>query len=521
MEPFQRADSVNGTGRNHANPGVDMSACRSALLGILIFAAWAPAARAAGFRYWDVADFSKAPKTLSATGLYTSISGAEKTLVPEARHFDVNSALWSDDAKKSRWVLLKPGTSIGFKERDDYWDYPDAAVFIKQFAIDTIPGDTTSRVLWETRLLINAKEADDATGEVSDHWYGFSYKWDADQKDARLVEGDFTGTPDSIRVWPMGAGPGKTSMMKKWIFPSQSQCNRCHRSETGMNGVHARTVLGFFTAQLNRPHPDSAGINQLEYLFRKQVLTGAKPATWDVAPRWASVYDNTASLDVRARSYLAANCSGCHGDRGNAVSAADQCFLNFDFHTMVPSMEVRHHYTSSFGLDDSSVAPFFYPRSDRGNNPKGQDSLMIIPALAVPGYPQKSVLLFRQLSRDTVPGDYDPSRSQMPPLATFEVNTDATDLLAHWIREMPAMPAPNPILALPGAVALEATLVRGLLRVSPGALKAGVRVTMAGVDGREVPLQRIAEGAYALPRGLPKGLYYIRVGKRSLLRYLL
>jgi hypothetical protein len=498
-----------------------MPACPSALIGILLFAAASAPSAHAAFRYWDVSDSAKAPKTLSATGLYTDITGAKKTLVPEATHFDVNSALWSDDAKKSRWVLLKPGTSIGFRVRDDYWDYPDDAVFIKQFAIDTIPGDTTSRVLWETRLMVNAKEADEATGQVSDHWYGFTYKWDANQKDARLVRGGFTGTPDSIRIWPAGTGPGKTSRMKKWIFPSDNQCNRCHRSETGPNGVHARSVLGFFTAQLNRPHPDSAGVNQLEFLFGKGVLTGTKPTTWETAPRWASVYDNTASLDLRARSYLGANCSGCHGDRGNAVSAADQCFLNFDFHTMTAPMEVRHHYTATFGLDDPSIAPYYYPTTDRGNNPKGQDSLMIIPALVVPGYPQKSVLLYRQLARDTLPGEYDPNRSQMPPLASFEVNTDATDLLTHWIREMPATAAPNPIWDIPGAVVLEATLVRGLLRVSPDAVRIRARVSMAGVDGREVPLRHIGEGAYAVPSALPKGLYYIRVGKKSLLRYLL
>src|SRR5688500_12179274 len=108
-----------------------------------------PAASSAAFNYWDAADTSKAPRTLSATGIYADIGAGR--LIAEAKPFEVNSPLWSDGSHKKRWVLLKQGQSIAFSEHDDYWGYPDSAVFIKQFAIDTVPGDTTSRRRWETR----------------------------------------------------------------------------------------------------------------------------------------------------------------------------------------------------------------------------------------------------------------------------------------------------------------------------------------------------------------------------------
>ncbi|HKP97135.1 MAG TPA: hypothetical protein VJ385_15405 [Fibrobacteria bacterium] len=499
-----------------------MPSCAKACLALVLssLSLGAPVRAAAGFRYWDVADTSKAPQLLSATGLYTSIAGKRKTLLPNAWHFEVNSALWSDDAKKSRWVLLKPGASIGFRELDDYWDYPDSTVFIKQFAIDTVPGDTATRVLWETRLLISAREVlDSAAGTTTDHWYGFSYKWNADQKDARLVHTDYNGKPDSIRIWPQGRT--RPARMKKWIFPSREQCDRCHRSESN-GSMHARSVLGFFTAQLNRPHPDSAGVNQLEYFFAKQVLKGPRPAAWTASPRWRALDDRAASLDVRARSYIASNCSGCHGNRGNLVGAAEMCNLDYDYLSMTPRMEFRHHYTRSFGLDDTSITPYFYPATDRGNNPAGLDSLPIEPALVVPGYPQKSVILFRQLARNTEPGNYDPAGNMMPPLASFEVNVAATDSIAKWIREMPAIPAPDPIRAARRGNLLPGATLRGRrLLLAPETVRSRAPVSMASMDGRQVPLRRLAEDVYAVPEGVPKGLYLIRVGARSLLRYLL
>ena len=157
--------------------------------GILFLLGLVGLASAQSFNYWDPSDTAqKPPATLSATGLYVNLN-ANKNMIAAVQAFEVNSALWSDGSHKKRWFLLKPGTSIGFKEKVDYWDYPDSAVFIKNFSIDTITGDTLSRVLWETRFLILKKRAIDpaAPAKKTDQWYGFSYKWRKDQKDADLV----------------------------------------------------------------------------------------------------------------------------------------------------------------------------------------------------------------------------------------------------------------------------------------------------------------------------------------------
>jgi hypothetical protein len=496
------------------------------------------AAAGTGFRYWDVNDTATIPKTLSAMGLYTDIAAAKKSMIANAYHFEVNSPLFSDNAHKGRWVLLKPGSgAIQYEEKNDYWGYPDSAVFIKNFAIDTVPGDTTTRLLWETRIMVNRKETvDSATGRKMDYWYGYSYKWQRDGKDARLV--DLEGADDAIKVFPNGRSqPG---VMKKWRFPSRGQCATCHRMGYA-DTVHGRSVLGFFTAQLNRPHPDVAGINQLEYFFQKGVLKGVKTPDWSAGtvPHWRGIDDNAASVDVRARSYIAANCSGCHGRRGLATSATYGSELNYDFYTMQPMMEFRHKSTSwQFGLDTVPPAgqprkaddKYFYPKTGDGNNPTGLDSLEIQPALVVPGYPEKSVILHRQLARNTTPGNYDRATDQMPPLGTFEVNVAATALIEKWIKDMPRIAAPIPA-PIPDAGIFHAYAVRSNLKgpafrdnqvILPMELAVAgpVKVTVTGIDGRTMILAQVSRTAYALPSRLRPGVYLIKVNGKRFTQYL-
>jgi hypothetical protein len=356
----------------------------------------------------------------------------------------------------------------------------------------------------------------DGKGTTMDRWYGFSYRWRQDQKDADLVN-LARGMRDSIRIWPEGTGAGKLPAMKKWSFPSIYGCAHCHHPDSTGGSLHARSVLGFFTAQLNRPDPDSAGLNQLDGLFAKGVLKGARPFAWEYAPRWRGIEDSTASLDVRARSYIAANCSGCHGARGLEVGATMGVYLDYDFHEMAPRMEFRNHPIDWYsGLD--SAAPVFYPKDDP-NNPLHLDTLRIKPALVVPGYPEKSWILFRQKARNTRPGDYDVDRNQMPPGYTFEPDGKAIALMEEWIREM--RPPAVPLRAALPAAARDVRLEERHLILAPGFAPGNVEVTLSAMDGRRVEVRRLGAGVYAIPAGLPKGLYLIRAGTRSALRSLL
>lgn len=464
---------------------------------------------AQGFRYWNPADTGKAPKLISETGLYPSLATGGK-VIASARYFEVNSALWSDGAVKKRWFILKPNQAIGFKEKGDYFDYPDSTVFVKQFSIEVVPGDSTSRILWETRFLVLRKEATDPAfpGRLEDRWYGFSYRWRADQKEADLVPD--TGMKATVNIYPKGRIQGEPPVAKKWIFPSRDECQRCHQSGR-YDTLQARSVLGFLTAQLNRPSSGNTSVNQLQEFFDKGWLKGVRPASWEKAPRWYGLdsKDPLATFEVRSRSYLAANCSGCHSENGFSFSGARG--PDFDFHGMQPRMKLEYMQASwdrNLG-DVDPVAP-------------SDDPIRGVYVIT-PGYPQKSVALYRLKDRNTAPPNelgWDPARDQMPPLATFEVDTAALAVLSEWIRTLPKKTiAVNSPLS---AGAFRAPSFRGRTLIVPGPGAPGnARVTLIGVDGREVELTRRGPGAYDLPAGTPAGVYVIRVGSASFARSLL
>lgn len=477
-------------------------AMKMAWLGILPCLAMAQ-----GFKYFNATDTSAYPRFLSQTGLYLDIG--KRRMIPGAVKFEVNSPLWSDGASKSRWILLKPGKSVTFREKDDYWDYPDSTVFIKQFAFDTLPGDSNSRILWETRLLINKKTVVDSQQTVHDFWYGLSYKWNSSQTDAELVS-TYEGKRDKIRIYPHGLK--KPSVIKKWVFPATWECIRCHfrhdpdRPHPEPNKIQGRGVLSFFTAQLNRPSPLTPGISQLEDFFRKGILKGERPGNWEAAPRWYAITDmsnpasRAGSLDGRVRAYLGSNCSGCHGARGILNSADHGVGMNFDFHTIEPQMFIEAHVPDWLGVD--TLEPAAVPRGE-----------------LVPGYPQKSFLLFRQLARNDDPDDYQSTFFQMPPLATFEVDAVATDSIRKWIREYkPAVSIQPPTVRLP----LPAPAIRGRRVILPLDMldNAYPRVTLHDLEGRKWELASVGNGAYAIPAALTRGVFILKVGGKVFLRNL-
>jgi hypothetical protein len=499
------------------------SAFVKCLLGLLCAAGVATAQPFTSWQYFDPADTSKVPKLLSKTGFFTNLA-VNKTIISSANYFDVNAPLWSDGSHKKRWFILKPGKSIGFTEKGDYWTYPDSTVFVKQFAIDTVPGDTLTRLIWETRLLILKREVMDPSVPVAeqkkvDTWYGFSYKWRRDQKEADLMvdSGDFSANQATLRIFPNGLS--QPAVLKKWIFPTRNDCNQCHVTQFN-DVVHGRSVLGFFTAQLNRPALSNPSVNQLDDWFTRNLLTGAKPAAWTNSPKWFGLdsTDPKATLAVRARSYIAANCSGCHGDRGKDLGAIQNPALNYDYYDMDTNRIKYAYFTPSFDYGLSEAAPAG-PQED----PKTGVYLI------TPKYPQKSVLLYRQLLRNTVAPTatnastaFSRASYQMPPLATFEVNTAAMAVLNAWALSMPDTGA-YPISTRPGRIhqSLASPTVTGRQLLLPTAMVQGnPKVGVIGLDGRPLKLTRLNDRTYALPSALPAGIYIIRVGTQSFSRHI-
>ena len=234
------------------------------------------------------------PATLSATGCFT-IAASKATPHPGLVPFDLRSELWSDGALKRRWLALPDGTAMTTPETGA-WTAPAGTMIVKEFALETSPGDGRSRRVMETRFLTNAV----SSGGTS-MWSGFSYRWRADGSDADLL-------PDSSTTvdWPLANGT-----MHTHVYPSRTDCQRCHHASNG-------PLLGLRSGQLaRRADFDGVMAEQLPTLAHLGVITPDAQA--QVVP-FASPHDALATPIERVRGYLAANCSHCHNPGGERAT---------------------------------------------------------------------------------------------------------------------------------------------------------------------------------------------------------
>jgi mono/diheme cytochrome c family protein len=274
---------------------------------------------------------------------------------------------------------------VGFATNGQ-WTFPIGTVFVKHFELPIDDTNPAVRKRLETRFLVHANDGT---------YYGLTYKWRADHSDADLLPG---GLNEAITITTATGTRSQT-----WSYPSRQDCIVCHNSNAG-------SVLGVRTCELNGDFTYPAtGVtdNQLRTLnhigvFSSVLSEGGIPSL----PRSASIHDNTASLELRVRSYLDSNCAHCH--RPNGVRA------NFDARLETP--------LHSQGLIRGDVF----------------DPLGIIDAkLIVPGDVSKSMLRHR----DNLVGT-----NQMPPLARNVVDASYISVLSQWINSLP------PDYTLPGGV---------------------------------------------------------------------
>ncbi|MHC4952887.1 MAG: PQQ-dependent sugar dehydrogenase [Planctomycetota bacterium] len=117
------------------------------------------------------------PAHLSATGLFSDL--ANLTPVAGLVPYGVNAELWSDGARKRRWIALPGNATVDF-HATGAWGFPTGTVLVKQFDLETSPG-TLTKV--ETRVLVLR----------SSGWAGYAYRWNESGSDATLLEDGETG----------------------------------------------------------------------------------------------------------------------------------------------------------------------------------------------------------------------------------------------------------------------------------------------------------------------------------------
>ncbi|MBL8849364.1 MAG: hypothetical protein JNG89_06755, partial [Planctomycetaceae bacterium] len=155
------------------------------------------------------------------------------------------------------------------------------------------------------------------------------------------------------------------------------------------------------THQLNREHDYASGArNQIELYESLGLFDAPLDKRPSEMPKLTALADETASLDVRARSYLHANCSYCHVPAGGGNSAVDFEITALPEKSLLVDASPVH---TNFGIDGARVVS--------------------------PGSPARSIVLHRIGLR---------GRGQMPPLATSVVDEQAIAVIRNWIAQLPA-----------------------------------------------------------------------------------
>lgn len=339
---------------------------------------------------------SEFPRKLSETGLFASTRNL--TPAPGLIPYSVNAELWSDGARKERYLAL-PGTSQiefdtvlypqGAPGAEPGWRFPHDTVLVKTFHLELEAGNPSSSRRLETRILHHKRMP--GTEEYGDqYWRGYTYVWNDEQTDAELLGAEGLERTFTIRDPRVADGVREQA----WRFPSRAECTLCHT-------MAAKYALGVNTLQMNRDHRYGGVVaNQLATLEHLGVFTQPLPNSPARLPRLANDRDDRDDLNQRARAYLHANCSHCHRQWGGGNA-------EFQLLASLPLSETRT-------LD---VRP-------------GQGSFDLPdPRLLVSGDPHRSLILFRMQRLGL---------GRMPHVASTVVDQHGVDLIRKWIAELNA-----------------------------------------------------------------------------------
>jgi uncharacterized repeat protein (TIGR03806 family) len=335
------------------------------------------------------------PARLSAYRLFAWDAATGFTFNDRVVPYDVNTALFSDDALKQRAIYIPEGAAASY-EPERALDLPIGSVVIKTFYYPAdlrAPGDDLQLI--ETRLMVRH----------GDGWHPLPYIWDAAQRDAVLTP---AGEVRAISFVDAAGAP----QTAHYLIPERNQCQSCHARQDGPGAPIDLVLLGVKARHLDRSDDyGAAGVrNQLEHLVELGMLTGAPataeiPAAYDfrtVEARGVSALA-PAEVETAARAYLDINCAHCHNPQG-VQGMTSQLFLN-------------HDNTDAFHLG-ACKRP--------GSAGTGNGGLTFD---IVPGNPDASILYFRTATSQV--------GAMMPLLGRSLTHTRGAELLRAWIAGMP------------------------------------------------------------------------------------
>lgn len=303
--------------------------------------------------------------------------------------YEVIAPLFSDYTSKWRFLFVPEGETVPYGD-DGVWDFPVGTLLIKNFAYaDDVREPDGPRRMLETRLLWREPEG----------WTAHTYIWNEEQTEAvREVGGRFI---DVTFIDPRG-----DTVETAYRVPNTNECGDCHHLGEDDEGAIIVGALGTKTLQLDRDYDFGDGPqNQLDHLVELGLF--AKVTTpYAERERLVDPYDAAEDLSLRARSYLDANCSGCHRQGGSATASGFQ----LDFASTDP-------LTSDPAVWGVCKTPTSAGGATCGNSYD-----------IVPGEPDLSILVCRMTATEI--------DQRMPPLGSKIVHQEGLALMREWIASL-------------------------------------------------------------------------------------
>jgi uncharacterized repeat protein (TIGR03806 family) len=268
--------------------------------------------------------------------------------------YDLISPLFSDYAKKKRFIWMPDGVSAGYVSDYSGLDFPTGTVLIKNFYYNNVQPNNQKKII-ETRLMIKKDEG----------WTFANYKWNDEQTEA-------TFTTDEHELDLDWVENGETKNVR-YRIPSFAECFTCH------NKYDVPLPIGPKPQNLNRSFEYTTGSkNQLTKWVEMGYLNNNYPSNIDTTVGWD---DESKSLELRARSYLDINCAHCHSEQ----SYCEYAQVRFEYEKTTNPINLGICVDGTFIFDNSItqiVAPGNHERSIIYNRINTTDGAIRMPLLS-------------------------------------------------------------------------------------------------------------------------------------------
>ncbi|NRD18688.1 hypothetical protein HNV08_01410 [Winogradskyella eckloniae] len=214
--------------------------------------------------------------------------------------YALNSSLFSDYAKKQRFLWMPINSKASYISDDQVLDFPLGTILVKNFYFDNVLPENTRQII-ETRLMIKKQ----------DGWTFANYVWNTEQTEAVL---DMNGSTVDLQ-WQQEDEVKSV----QYRIPSGAECHTCHKV------LETPKPIGPKPRNLNLSYNYSDGYsNQLNKLVDLGYLENTLPNTIAKLPNYN---DSDETLELRVRAYVDVNCAHCHSEETHCAYRP----LRFDF----------------------------------------------------------------------------------------------------------------------------------------------------------------------------------------------